>query len=55
MAQKTQPPKIDKEFSNLLPPLNPSEFTTLEQMCIRDGIGIDINPDYCRKAVVMMG
>ena len=40
MAKKrsTSHPKIDKEFSKLLPALNPSEYNTLEEMCIRDGI-----------------
>ncbi|MFH1615751.1 MAG: DNA methyltransferase [Planctomycetota bacterium] len=38
MAKKILHPKTDAEFSNILPALSPSEYTTLEQMCIRDGI-----------------
>jgi DNA modification methylase len=29
---------IDKEFSRLLPPLDASEYSTLEKICLRDGI-----------------
>jgi DNA modification methylase len=49
---KTYHPKIDKEFSKLLPALSPSEYTTLKQMCLRDGI---IDPIYTWKGKIVDG
>ena len=51
MAKK-QHPNIDKEFSKLLPALNSSEFTTLEQMCLREGI---LDPIFTWKGKVVDG
>jgi len=52
MAKKTQHPKIDAEFSKFLPALDPSEFSALEQMCIRDGI---LDPIFVWRGKVIDG
>lgn len=44
--------KIDEEFQALLPPLDASEFTTLEATCLRDGI---LDPIFVWKDTVVDG
>ena len=52
MAKNTQHPTIDAEFSKFLPALDPSEFTTLEKMCLRDGI---LNPIFTWQGKIVDG
>lgn len=40
----TREPRIDKEFSNLIPPLTPEEFSGLEQSILAEG---------CRDAIIL--
>jgi len=44
--------KIDKEFKGLLPPLDASEYATLEAVCLRDGI---LDPIFSWEGLIVDG
>lgn len=50
--QKQKALRVDREFRFLLPPLDSSEYATLEATCLRDGI---LDPIFTWKGIIVDG